>query len=212
MSESPSIDPHRIENEAQLREVIPPPNPKTEVKVFDHVDDYARAFIERSPLLLLATTDRAGALDVSPKGDAPGFVTVDGPGTLLVPDRPGNKLAYGFRNILEQPHVGLIFVVPGVTETLRVNGTAELTRDPALLCRLEAGGKPALLVTRVRVKECFFHCGKALIRSKLWKAETWPEGFKANLGEQMAKRLEAGDDVAAAIEKGLEEGYRNNLY
>jgi PPOX class probable FMN-dependent enzyme len=205
-------DPHRITSEEQLREVIPPPSTQIEQKIFDHVDDFARAFIERAPLLLLATTDAEGRTDVSPKGDAAGFVAVDDPKTLLVPDRPGNKLAYGFKNILQQPQVGMIFVVPGVAETLRVNGRAELTRDPALLERLAARNKPALLVTRVHVEECFFHCGKAFIRSSLWKPGTWPEGVKANIGRQLARRMKAGQDVADAIEQGLADSYEKSLY
>lgn len=205
-------DPHRIETEEQLREVIPPPRAALAQKIFDHVDEFARAFIARSPLLLLATSDAEGQVDVSPKGDAPGFVLVEGPQTIFVPDRPGNKLAYGFRNILGNPRVGMIFVVPGVTETLRVNGTAELTRDPELLERLSARGKPALLATRVRVEECFFHCGKAFLRSALWKPETWPRGVKANIGQQIARKLEAGAELARSIEEGLEKDYREGLY
>ena len=205
-------DPHRIETEEQLREVIAQPNAVVAQKVFDHVDAFARAFIERSPLVLLATSDADGALDVSPKGDAPGFALVDDPKTVLLPDRPGNKLAYGFRNILATSRVGLIFVVPGVTETLRVNGSAELTRDPALLARLSARGKPALLATRVHVEESFFHCGKALVRAKLWKPDTWPEGVKANIGKQLAAKLKGGDNLATAIDEGIEKDYVERLY
>ena len=175
--EEPSMsDPYRIENEAQLREVIPEPHAMVQQKVFDCVDPIAREFISHAPLVLLASVDAEGRLDVSPKGDAPGFVHVLDERTLALPERPGNKLAYGFRNILARPRVGMIFVVPGVTETLRVNGGAELTRDPELLERLAARGKPALLATRVRVEECFFHCGKAFVRSALWKTGSWPSG------------------------------------
>lgn len=202
---------HLIENEAQLREVIGEPNPMLEQKVFDHIDDYAAAFIRESPLALLATAGPEGDLDVSPKGDAAGFIELENPKALLLPDRPGNKLVYGFRNILANPNVGLIFVVPGVSETLRVNGRAEITRDPELLERFAARNKPALLITRVHVDECFFHCGKAFIRSSLWKPETWPEGIKANIGKQLANKLKAGDEVAAAIDRELEEDLRTGL-
>jgi len=205
------MDPHRIQSVEQLREVIPEPNPALEQKVFDHVDSFAAAFIERAPLLLLATVGDGGGLDVSPKGDAPGFVGVQDERTLLIPDRPGNKLAYGFRNLLANPAVGLIFVVPGVPETLRVNGRAEITRDPALLARFAARGRDALLVTRVHVEESFFHCGKAFVRSSLWKPETWPRGVKANIGKQIAARRGAGDDLADAIERGLAEDLRTGL-
>lgn len=204
-------DPHLIRSEAELREVIREPNSAVEQKIFDHVDPYAAAFVGKAPLLLLATRGADGGLDVSPKGDAPGFVRVADEKTLLIPDRPGNKLAYGFRNILGDPAVGLIFVVPGVTETLRVNGRAEITRDPELLERLSARNRGALLVTRVHVEESFFHCGKALVRSSLWKPETWPAGVKANIGKQIAARRGAGDELAEAIEKGLQEDLRTGL-
>jgi PPOX class probable FMN-dependent enzyme len=205
-------DPHRITSAAELRDVIAAPSPIIQQKVFDHVDEYAAAFIARSPLLLLATANARGDLDVSPKGDAPGFVAVDDPSTLLLPDRPGNRLVYGFHNILEQPRVGLIFVVPGVTETLRVNGDAEITRDPALCARLAAGGKPALLVTRVRVRECFFHCGKAFIRSALWRPESWPAGVKAEIGKQFARVLRGDAQLADTIDASIAEDYQKNLY
>jgi uncharacterized protein len=205
-------DPHRIETEAQLREVIAEPKASIEQKLFDHVDEYAAAFIARAPLLLLATSDRSGRLDVSPKGDAPGFVQVADPSTLLIPDRPGNRLVFGFRNLLEQPELGLIFVVPGVTETLRINGRAEITRDPALLEGLSARGKPALLVTRVHVRESFFHCGKAFLRAALWEPESWPRGMKANIGRQIAQRIDGDEGLARAIDEGIEEGYRSRLY
>jgi PPOX class probable FMN-dependent enzyme len=204
-------DPHRIRTEAELREVIPEPNAVIEQKIFDHVDEFASAFIRKAPLLLMATAGADGGLDVSPKGDAAGFVQVEDEKTLVIPDRPGNKLTYGFRNILANPAVGLIFVVPGVVETLRVNGRAEITRDPVLLERLSARHKPAVLATRVRVEESFFHCGKAFVRSSLWKPLTWPEGVKANIGKQIAKRNAAGDDLAEAIEKGLAEDLKTGL-
>ena len=205
-------DPHRIRSEAELEEMLGAPSPLVQSKIFDHVEEYAAAFIARAPLLLLATSDRDGRLDVSPKGDAPGFVAVEAPNTLLLPDRPGNKLAFGFRNILQNPRVGMIFLVPGTTETLRVNGTAELTRDPALLERFAVRGKHALLVTRIRVEESFFHCGKAFLRSGLWDSGTWPEGYRVNLGKQLAPRLGGGDELAAQIEEGLVDGYKTRLY
>lgn len=205
-------DKHRIRNEAEIEALLGEPSQLVRSKVFDAVDEFAAAFIARAPLLLLATSDAEGRLDVSPKGDAPGFVVVEDERTLLLPERPGNKLAFGFRNILANPRVGMIFVVPGTTETLRVNGRAELTRDPALLERLAAKGKPALLVTRVTVEECFFHCGKAFLRSDLWNPSGWLRDFKVNLGRQLAPRLGGGEEVAEQIEAGLADGYRNRLY
>jgi hypothetical protein len=201
-----------VRTEAEVEALIGKPSEATKVKIFDHVDEYAAAFIARSPLVMLATSDAEGRLEVSPKGDAPGFVTLDGPRTLLLPERPGNRLAFGFRNILRNAHVALIFVVPNTTETLRISGTAELTRDPALLEFLAARGKPALLATRITVEECFFHCGKAFIRSELWRPETWPQDYRVNLGKQIAKKMNAGQDVADQVEAGLVESYEKRLY
>jgi len=123
-----------------------------------------------------------------------------------------NRLAYGLNNIVANPRVGLIFMVPGTTETLRVNGSAELRSDPELLERLEARGKPAVLVIKVTVEECFFHCSKAFIRSKLWKHETWPEKQKISFGTMLAKRLKSDDpDLPGLIDAGVEEDARTNL-
>ena len=205
-------DAHRIQNETELREIIPEPNSVIDQKIFDHVDHFAQRFIERTPLIFISTADADGALDVSPKGDAPGFVSIEDPKTLLIPERPGNRLAYGFRNILANPKASVIFVIPGVNETLRINGSAEITRDPRVLERLGARNKPAILATRITVEESFFHCGKALIRSKLWKTDSWPEGVKANIGKQIAARSNAGPGLAEAVEKGLREDYETGLY
>ena len=206
-----SDDPHRIESLEQLREILGDASDQIRQKIFDGIDPVGREFIAASPLALLATCDAKGNMDVSPKGDEPGFVAVESERSLLVPDRTGNKLAYGHINILENPRAGLIFVVPGTRETYRVNGRAELTHDPAVLDALSARGKPALLATRIHVEEAFMHCGKALIRSALWKPDTWPENFKANIGRQLARKLDVGDDVATAIDEALERDYAENV-
>jgi len=205
-------DPYVVRDESELREIIAEPNPMLAQKIFDHVDPYAKRFVETSPLIFVSTVDARGDLDVSPKGDAPGFVVVEDEKTLLIPERPGNKLAYGFRNILASGKVGLIFVIPGVTETLRINGSAELTRDPAILERLAARNRPAILATRIKVEESFFHCGKAFIRSSTWKSETWPEGFKADIGKQFASRSGGPEELADTIEEGLQKDYETGLY
>ncbi|MFT5696807.1 MAG: PPOX class probable FMN-dependent enzyme [Myxococcota bacterium] len=205
-------DPHLIRTEDELRTILPEPHAMLEQKVFDHVDSFAAEFIAKSPLILLATTGKDGGLDVSPKGDAAGFVWVEDEKTIWLPERPGNKLAYGFRNMLSNPQVGVIFVIPGVTETLRVNGKAEISRDPAILEKLSAQNKPAILATRITVGESFFHCGKAFIRSKLWKADTWPKDAKPKIGKQIAARAKLGDEVATSIDDAMEADYKTGLY
>ena len=204
-------DPYRIDSLEALRAVIAEPTPGTEAKILPALDDYAVDFLSRCPFLVLSTCDAEGRLDASPKGDAPGFVLVEDEETVVIPDRPGNKLAYGHSNILGNPQVGLLGVVPGTAETLRINGRAELTRDPALLDRLAARGRPAVLAIRVRVDEVFFHCAKAFIRSKLWAPETWPEDYRVSLGEMFARR--AGGDAAMArnLDAAIEENYRSEL-
>ncbi len=187
------------------------PHPIVPHKLFDHLEPRSREFIAASPFLLLATSDREGRLDVSPKGDAAGFVWVEDEHTLWIPDRPGNKLIFGLRNILENPQVGVVFLIPGTQETLRVNGRAELHAAPALLEELAARGRSAVVGIRVEVEECFFHCAKAFKRSKLWAHETWPDRFAISFGELLAPRMGAGAEVAKEIDAVVEEDYRTGL-
>lgn len=212
-------DPWAVATIEQLREVIGEPDPMTGQKVAPEIDEVSRDFISASPLVLVSTSDENGNLDVSPKGDAPGFCLVEDDRTLVLPERPGNKLAYGFLNILSHGKIGLIFLLPRVRETLRINGTATLTRDPALLEQLSANGKPALLATRVAVEECFMHCGKALIRSKLWQHESWAEPPQISFARQIkVKAQKQGaatkelENFADVIEEGIQKDYAEGLY
>jgi hypothetical protein len=200
-----------IETPEALRELIGEQAKGIDLKNQDTLDEFATDFIARAPFLILATADADGRLDASPKGDAPGFVHVEDERTLVIPDRPGNKLVYGHQNILDNPRVGVIFMIPGTPETLRVNGTAQLTRDPDLLETLAARGRPAVLGIRIHVEECFFHCAKAFIRSKLWKSEEWPERKRISFGEMFAKKVGAGGDAAKAVDDAVEADYRDNL-
>ena len=204
-------DPHAIRDEAALRALVGEPIPGLDLKNEARIGEEAREYIERSPFIVLATCDAEGHLDASPKGDGPGFCVIEDERTLLIPDRPGNKLAYGLSNILVNPRVGVIFMLPGTPETVRVNGRAELTADPEVLERLAARGKPAVLAIRVHVDECFHHCAKAFIRSKLWKPESWSERMKISFGAMAAKQMKLSDDIAAKFDAAVEDDYRNNL-
>jgi PPOX class probable FMN-dependent enzyme len=205
-------DAHHLDSVEKLRAIVGEPGPGIELKIYDHLEQEAIAHIASTPFIVLATCDADGNLDASPKGDEPGFVVVEDERTLLIPDRPGNRLAYGLTNMIENPRVGIIFVIPGTTETLRVNGTVELRSDPELLTRLEARGKPAILVIRVTIEQCFFHCSKAFLRSKLWKQETWPEHPKLSFGRMIARRIEGADEnLAKVIDDGVEQDSRTNL-
>ena len=212
-------DEWRVDSAEVIAEILGQPVAGVAAKVADRLDATSRDFIAHSPLVLVSTADSAGRLDVSPKGDAPGFCHAADDRTLLLPDRKGNKLAYGFKNILETGRIGLLFLLPGVRETLRINGSAEITRDPALLSRLSAEGKPALLCTRVHVEESFLHCGKALIRSHLWQPQHWQEPPDVGFGRQMRDKAIASGSPASDAERGrkvidelAEQAYRDELY
>jgi PPOX class probable FMN-dependent enzyme len=202
---------HRIETVAQLQALIGEPSTMTPKKLFSALDDAAIDFIRRSPFLVLATADAQGNEDASPKGDGPGFVAVEDARTLLIPERKGNRLMFSLRNILANPQVGIIFLVPGTDETFRVNGTATLSDDPDLLVRLSARGAPALLAIRVTVRECFFHCAKAFIRSQLWKPESWPARQKISFGKILTAQIGGDEKLAEQVDKAVEQDYKNNL-
>jgi uncharacterized protein len=202
---------YRITSIDQLRAIIGKPGRLTGLKVLKALDQPAADFIRQSPFLVLSTADRDGNQDASPKGDGPGFVAIEDDHTLYIPDRKGNKLLFGLENILANPNIGLIFMVPGTDETLRVNGTAELTAEPSLLERLSARGTPALLAIRVTINECFFHCAKAFIRSNLWKPEQWPERIKISFGKYLAAKAGGDDEMARAIDDAVDLDYKNNL-
>jgi uncharacterized protein len=204
-------DPHAIQDLDALRRVVGDPIPGLGLKNENVISDEAREYIERSPFLVLATSDAEGRLDASPKGDAPGFCLIEGERTLVIPDRPGNKLVYGLQNILVNPRVGVIFLLPGTPETVRVNGTATLTANPELLARLAARGKPAVLAIQIHVEECFHHCAKAFIRSKLWQPDSWQPRLKISFGAMAAKRAKLGADIAAKFDAAVEDDYRTNL-
>ncbi|MBO6655812.1 MAG: pyridoxamine 5'-phosphate oxidase family protein [Pseudomonadales bacterium] len=195
-----------------LRKIIGDKVDALEAKVVDHVDEFAREFIEKAPFLILSTSDAEGNCDASPKGDAPGFVEIVDDKTILIPDRPGNKLAYGHENVLANPHVGLLFMIPGTTETLRINGRAELDASEPLREQLAARGKPATLVIRVTVDQCFFHCSKAFLRSGLWKPDTWAEKpHTVSFGTIYAKKANLPEEAGKALDDAIEADYRDNL-
>jgi PPOX class probable FMN-dependent enzyme len=165
---------HVVGSEAELRELVGTPASRSVLKERKELDHHDRAFIALSPFVLLATAGEGGHCDVSPKGDVPGFVQVLDARRLVIPDRPGNKRLDGMLNLLANPHIGLIFLIPGRQETLRVNGRAWVTRDPALLEPCAVQGKTPLLAIGVEVEQVFVHCPKAFLRSGFWTPEGWP--------------------------------------
>ena len=179
-------------------------------------DHRCRGVIARSPFLTMATSGSDGRCDVSPKGDQPGFVAVLDDSTLAIPDRPGNKRFDSLQNIMSNPHVGLLFLIPGMDETLRVNGTAELVRDRELLDQLSMNGKPPLLAIVVQVQEAFLHCGRCSLRSQIWAPEKYMArdelpSLARMISDQMrpAGRSESEHlEIVHAAEKHLAESYR----
>jgi PPOX class probable FMN-dependent enzyme len=216
-----AADRYRPIDMARVRQIIGHPSPFIAGKKEPHLGEFATRFIAHSTFFCVATSDGTGQLDNSPKGDPPGAVRVLDPWTLAIPDRPGNKLADSFENITRNPAVGLVFLVPGIREALRVNGDAFITDDPELLEMLSAEHRPAVLATVVRVREVYSQCGKAVIRAKLW------EGDQRDLAEAVTVGGGIGDLMVAAnagkyadvlgdkvtwLGSALEEGYRNGLY
>lgn len=200
-----------LDDPAQLRSLVGEVHPLAERKVLDRLDRFCRDFIALSPFLVLATADADGRADASPRGDGPGFVQVLDETTLLIPDRRGNNRVDSYGNVLSAPGVGLIFFVPGINETLRVNGRARMTTDAKLLEPLAMQEKAPKLGLIVAVEEAYFHCGKALIRSKLWapEAQVERESFPT-LGRIVAEQTKA--ITVAEAEANMAEGYRTRLY
>ena len=160
-----------LTSEAQIRSIVDGIHPTQMTKVLDHIDEFCRLWIERSPFLIMTSCDDSGRMDASPKGDPAGFVRVIDPKTLAIPDRPGNRRYDGFRNILETGRIGLVFLVPNRNEVVRVNGSAVIARDLDLRETMSINGRVPEFAVVVSVEEAFYHCGKAIIRSRLWHPE-----------------------------------------
>jgi len=202
-----------VDSEQQLRALIGAPAPLVVAKVVARLNPLTRRFIEYSPFLCLATADSAGNCDVSPRGDPRGFVRILDDETLLVPERPGNRLADSLRNVLQNPKVGLLFIIPGVTDTFRVNGRATLTTDAALLAPSAVEGKVPALGLLVDIEAAFTHCSKAFLRSALWDARGFVD--RAELpsnGEIHKAQNEAFDAERYDIERAARYARREGFY
>ena len=200
-----------ITTEADLRALLGEPLPRVATKARPSLDEIDRAWLAASPFCLVATSGRDGSCDVSPKGDPPGFTVVLDDGTIALPERAGNRRADGYRNILANPHVGLIYLLPGRGDTLRINGRARLVRDADLLDRMVEQGHRPLLAMVVEIEEVFFHCAKAFLRSALWQPETWtPEAAPSRA--RIAQRQERPDESLTELETYYGAGYAAGLY
>lgn len=198
-----------VSTEAQFRAVVGHPTHRVLQKQLDALDDHCRAFIAKCPFLLITSSDADGNMDVSPKGDPGGFVRVLDDSTLAIPDRLGNRRADTFRNLLQNRHVGMLFLIPGKSETLRISGTAIIVRDQWLRDEMAMSGKSPDYAIVVTVTEAFFHCSKCVIRSKLWDSTQWPEltGLPS-LAQTMVdggKLKETVEEMHALIEKDAQD-------
>lgn len=194
-----------------LREHYPAPIERARLKVLRRLDRHCRRFIELSPFVCIGTSNAEGA-DVSPRGDRPGFVHVLDDVTLALPDWPGNNRLDSLENLLSNPQIGMLFLIPGVDETLRVNGAARIATDAALLERWETNGKYPRSALVITVTEAFLHCGKALIRSRLWHDDYRIDRAELpSYGRMLKDQIEICD-TAEQIEASVAEGYREKLY
>jgi uncharacterized protein len=200
-----------ITTEAQLRDLLGDPAPAALAKERTALHEFDRDWLAASPFCLIATSAADGSCDVSPKGDPPGFVLVLDDATIAIPERAGNRRADGYRNILANPHVGLIHLLPGRTDTLRINGRARLVRDADLLDRMVEKGHRPLLAMVVEVEQVFFHCAKAFLRSQLWEPESWRPDAVPSRARIAHRQERAGEDLAD-IERYYGEAYAAGLY
>lgn len=202
-----------VSSKEELREVIGKPSELAMKKVIHYLDEHCCHFISKSPFLVIATSDKHGNTDVSPRGDKAGFTLVLNEGFLVIPERIGNKRVDSLNNIIENPRVGLLFFIPGLKETLRVNGKALVIRDEHILKQMEANGKIPLVGVVVEIEECFLQCGKALLRSELWDQTSWLDASLLPSGAKiLSDHANLPDMDEEAVQERLEEGYRNRMY
>ncbi|HLQ19815.1 MAG TPA: pyridoxamine 5'-phosphate oxidase family protein [Tabrizicola sp.] len=205
-----------VQNEAALRAMFPPVHTLAALKSLAFLDAHAREFIRRSPFLCIGTQDSEGRADVSPRGDPAGFVKVLDDRRLAIPDRPGNNRLDTLSNILANPNVGLLFLVPGFDDTLRINGTAQLSTDPALLHSMAVNDRVPTVAIVVTVNEVFLHCAKAFRRSRLWDPEARQDRkeMPTLLKMILDQTTDAPTDPAEMqkIDDGLEADYRTSMY
>jgi len=197
----------------RVRALVGEPSEAAVAKVQDHVDHHMHRFIAHSPFVCLSTAHADGTADCSPRGDYPGFVKVLDERTLAIPDRVGNNRLDTFENLASDPRIGLLFLVPGHRESLRLNGTAYLSEDPDVLVRLEAEGKTPKVAIIVRVREVYLHCGRAILRSRLWDADSFALADQVpSIGEVIAARIGDARITPAAIDDDLEQSTYKELF
>ena len=206
----------RIEEKSTLRAKMGEVSELAAKKTLARLDKYARTYIERSPFLCIGTANENGHADVSPRGDPPGFVRIIDDKTIIIPDRPGNNRADTMQNIIANPQVGILFLIPGIDDTLRINGKAAIIDDPAELASLAINGRPPKLGIKVKIEEVFFHCAKAFRRSKLWEQDSHVDrSFLPGLAHmvmEQARACEVDLEESDKVEAEIQEEYKTGLY
>jgi PPOX class probable FMN-dependent enzyme len=197
---------------AELRAIVGEPNEYVANKVKNRLTPMHRDWLAHSPLGFLATTDAQGRVDVSPKGDPPGFVHVIDDTTIAIPERPGNKRVDGYLNALQRPYVGTLFLIPGRGDTLRINGSARVLSDADYFDALAVNGKRSILALEIDIEEVFFHCAKAFLRSDTWDPSTWNPTAVPSVAKLAKALLKTDVDEAELDEYYSEENYRTMLY
>jgi len=195
----------------ELREVVPQPLAAAAGKARKELHDLDREWLAASPFCLIATSADDGTCDVSPKGDPAGFTKIFDSTTIAIPERAGNRRVDGFTNILSNPHVGLIYFLPGRGDTLRINGRARIVREAPFFDEMVVKGNRPQLALLVEIEEIFHHCSKAFLRSQLWKPETWNPGAMPSR-PRIAKTLERPDDELATLEEYYGTAYEEKIY
>ncbi len=209
MVKTPGMD--EITSQAELRELIGEPLPQALAKERSRLHELDRQWLAASPFCLIATANADGSCDVSPKGDPPGFTVVLDDTTIAIPERPGNRRVDGLRNILANPHVGLIYLVPGRGNTLRINGRARLVREASVFDGMLVQGHRPVLAVVVEVEQVFHHCSKAFLRSRLWQAQAWtPDALPSR--PVIAQTLERPDETLEDLERYYGPSYAAGLY
>ena len=202
-----------VKSEEEIRELIGYPSEVVKRKAIARLDGHCRRFIALSPLLFIATADEQGHCDVSPRGDAPGSVLVLDDRRLVIPERPGNRRIDSLRNILSNPKIGLIFVIPGLEETLRVNGRAYVIKDDEILDRMQVGNKKPVLGIGVEAEECYIHCAKAFKRSGVWDPASWPAADALpSIAAILCDHVQSPAFTVETIAQGLKDSYEKRLY
>ncbi len=205
------VDRH-LQSTSDLRDIAPLPSHWVDNKVIDHIDDLSRRFIAASSLVIMSSIRSDGIPDMTPRGDPPGFVRVINSGLLAIPDRPGNRRMDTFENVFENPNVGLIFIVPGHRNTLRVSGKAALVQDTELGQELAVKGRPPELVLLMRVERVLCHCPKAFIRGKVWQQDDWPDTSNVPTLAEMLVAHGNMPETLEEVEAGTKEDRETRLY